>query len=236
MAGTGRKRPGEILDDADLTNVLCYYRVSTGEQGRSGLGLAAQRKTCRDFAALRPGWQLHHLPEDIASGKSTNGRHNLAEALDMMDRGQAKVLLTAKLDRLSRSVQDFADIIERARRNRWALAVADLNLDMSTPMGEFAAYVMVSVAQLERRLISERTKAALAEIPRGTTHLDRNGNVKGPPGKAVQIDAATAGLVRYMKDQGKSYRAICGELTAMGKPTPGGGPWQVSTIQRILAR
>ncbi len=218
------------------TDVLCYYRVSTGDQGRSGLGLAAQRKTCRDFAALRPGWKLTHLPEDVASGKSTNGRHNLALALDMMDRHEAGVLLTAKLDRLSRSVQDFADILERARRGRWAVAVADLNLDMSTPMGEFAAYVMVSVAQLERRLIGERTRSALAEIPRGTTHTDAHGNVKGPPGAPVQIDAETAALVRYMRSQGKSFRAVCAELTAMGKVPPRGGKWQVSTIQRVLAR
>jgi len=219
-----------------MTDVLCYYRVSTGEQGRSGLGLAAQRKTCRDFAALRPGWELHHLPEDIASGKSTNGRHNLAMALDAMDRGEAQVLLAAKLDRLSRSVQDFASILERARRGGWALAVADLNLDMSTPMGEFAAYVMISVAQLERRLISDRTRAALAEIPRDGTHRGADGAEKLPPGRPREIDAETAGLVRYMRDQGKSYRVICGELTAMGKPTPGGGPWRVSTVQRILSR
>jgi DNA invertase Pin-like site-specific DNA recombinase len=220
----------------NMTKVICYYRVSTREQGNSGLGLAAQRKLCREFAAMRPGWELHHLEHDEASGKSTNGRHNLAIALDMMDRHEADVLLAAKLDRLSRSVQDFATILERARRGRWALAVADLNLDMSTPMGEFAAYVMVSVAQLERRLISERTKAALAEIPRDTTHLDAFGNVKGPPGGPIQIDAETSTLVGYMRSQGKSFRAICAELTAMGKPTPRGGPWQVSTIQRILAR
>lgn len=217
-------------------DVLCYYRVSTGEQGRSGLGLAAQKKTCRDFAALRPGWELHHLEPDIASGKSTNGRHELAAALEAMDRHEAGVLLAAKLDRLSRSVQDFATILERARRGGWALAVADLNLDMSTPMGEFAAYVMISVAQLERRLIGERTKLALAEIPRDRTHLDADGNEKLPPGKPRQIDAETAGLIRYMIGQGKSYRAVCAELTTMGKPTPGGGPWRVSTIQRVMAR
>lgn len=220
----------------DTTDVLCYYRVSTGEQGRSGLGLAAQRKTCRDFAALRPGWKLHHLEPDVASGKSTNGRHQLADALEAMDRGEAGVLLAAKLDRLSRSVQDFATILERARRGGWALAVADLNLDMSAPMGEFAAYVMISVAQLERRLIGERTRAALAEIPRDGTHIGADGTEKLPPGKPRQIDQETAGLIRYMRSQGKAFRAICAELTAMGKPTPGGGPWQVSTVQRILER
>lgn len=220
----------------DATDVLCYYRVSTDEQGRSGLGLAAQRKSCRDFASFRPGWQLHHLPEDVASGKSTNGRHNLADALARMDRGEAGVLLVAKLDRLSRSVQDFASILERAQRNKWALAVADLNLDMSTPMGEFTAFVIVAVAQLERRFIGDRTRAALAEIPRDGTHTGADGTEKGPPGKPRQIDAETAGLVRYMRGQGLSYRAVCGELTALGKVPPGGGKWQPSTIQRLLSR
>lgn len=219
-----------------MTSVLCYYRVSTGDQGSSGLGLAAQRKTCRDFASIRPGWELRHLPEDVASGKSTNGRHNLAAALDMMDRHEADILLAAKLDRLSRSVQDFADILERARRNKWPLVVVDISLDMSTPMGEFAAYIMCSVAQLERRLIGERTKAALAEIPRDRPHLNSRGEERLPPGKPRQIDAETATLVKYMRTQGKSFRAICAELTAMGKPTPGGGPWQVSTLQKVLAR
>jgi DNA invertase Pin-like site-specific DNA recombinase len=219
-----------------VTDVICYYRVSTDEQGRSGLGLAAQRRTCRDFAALRPGWKLRHLPEDVASGKSTNGRHHLTEALAMMDRGEAGILLAAKLDRLSRSVIDFATILERSRKNGWGLAVCDLGLDTSTPMGEFAAYIMVSVAQLERRLIGERTKAALAEIPRDRPHLDRNGDEKGPPGARPQIDAETVALVRYMRDQGKSFRAICDELAAMGKVPPRSGTWQVSTIQRILGR
>ena len=140
----------QIAQEDAVTRVVVYYRVSTDEQGRSGLGLAAQKRTCRDFAALRPGWELHHLEPDVASGKSTNGRHHLAEALDMLDRGEADVLLAAKLDRLSRSVIDFAAVLERSRKHGWALAVCDLGLDTSTPMGEFAAYVMVSVAQLKR--------------------------------------------------------------------------------------
>jgi DNA invertase Pin-like site-specific DNA recombinase len=219
-----------------MTDVLTYLRVSTAEQGQSGLGLAAQRRTCKDFAALRDGWRITGEHKDVASGKTMNGRHELAAALERMDRHEADVLLAAKLDRLSRSVQDFAGILERARRGGWAVAVADIGLDMSTPMGEFAAYVMVSVAQLERRLIGERTKAALAEIPRDTTHTAADGTEKGPPGKPRQIDAETAGLITYMRSQGKSFRAICTELDTLGKLTPGGGPWRVSTVQRILAR
>jgi len=220
----------------DTTGVLAYYRVSTDEQGRSGLGLAAQRSVCRNFAAIRPGWEIIDSLTDVKSAGSLNGRHSLTEALRRMDAHEADILLSSALDRISRSVMDFAAILERARKNKWALAVADISLDMTTPMGEFAAFTLINVAQLERRLIGQRTKAALAQIPRGTTHMDANGIEKGPPGQPIQIDGETETLIRYMRTQGKTFRGICDELTALGKVPPRGGKWQVGTIQRVLAR
>jgi DNA invertase Pin-like site-specific DNA recombinase len=219
-----------------MTRVIIYMRVSTDEQGRSGLGLAAQRRTCRAYVTLKDDWTIAGEYTDEKSAKSLNGRHELAKALEALDQGEADVLLVAKLDRLSRSVVDFGGILQRADKHKWALAVRDMDLDTTTANGKLVANVLMALAEWERETISERTKAALASIPRGTTHVDREGNVKGPPGGPVKIDAETAALVRYMKDQGKTYRAICDELTALGKATPRGGPWQVSTIQRILAR
>lgn len=219
-----------------MTRALIYMRVSTDEQGRSGLGLAAQRRTCRAYVTMKEDWQVAGEYTDEKSGKSLNGRHELEKALQVMDRGEADVLLVAKLDRLSRSVVDFGTILARAKKHGWAVAVRDMDIDTTTANGKLVANILISIAEWERDQISERTKAALASIPRGTTHTDRDGNVKGPPGRAPVIDSETASLIKYMRSQGKTFRGICAELTALEKPTPGGGPWQVSTVQGILAR
>jgi len=219
-----------------MKRVICSYRVSTDEQGRSGLGLAAQRRTCHAYIGIKDDWEIVAEVTDEKSGKTLNGRHELAKALEALDQGEADVLLVAKLDRLSRSVVDFGTILQRSKRHGWDLAVTDFALDTTTPNGRLVANILISLAEWERDQIAERTKNALASIPRGTTHIDRDGNVKQAPGRAVQIDGETETLIRYMRSQGKSYRGICAELSALGKPTPGGGPWQVSTIQRILAR
>jgi DNA invertase Pin-like site-specific DNA recombinase len=80
----------------------------------------------------------------------------------MLADGSASVLVVTKLDRLSRSVIDFAALLALAERQGWALVVLDLGLDLTTPNGKFVASVMASVAQLERDLIGERTRQALA--------------------------------------------------------------------------
>jgi DNA invertase Pin-like site-specific DNA recombinase len=74
----------------------------------------------------------------------------------------AKALVVAKLDRLSRSLVDFGSIMERARKKGWSLAALDLGVDTTTPAGEMIANAMATIAQFERHLIGERTKAALA--------------------------------------------------------------------------
>jgi DNA invertase Pin-like site-specific DNA recombinase len=74
----------------------------------------------------------------------------------------AKALVVAKLDRLSRSLVDFGSIMERARKKGWSLAALDLGVDATTPAGEMIANAMATIAQFERHLIGERTKAALA--------------------------------------------------------------------------
>lgn len=216
-----------------MTRALAYYRESTADQGQSGLGLAAQKETIHREGKAR-GWQITDLPPDIASGKSVNGRKVLQQALAMMDAHEAEILVSAKLDRISRSVVDFGQMLERAQKRHWSLVVLDLGLDMSTPTGELIANVLVSVAQFERLWIAERTRDALAQIPRGTTHLDKDGNVKQPPGAQRQISNDDEAVIRYLRQSGKSYRQICAALTDMGKVPPNGGKWQPSTLQRIL--
>jgi DNA invertase Pin-like site-specific DNA recombinase len=126
--------------------VTGYIRVSTSEQANSGVGLEAQRAAIA-AEARRRDWELAGMYEDAgASGKSMSGRQGLQEALDAVERGEAGALMVAKLDRLSRSLLDFASLMDRARRKGWSLVALDLGVDTSTPSGEMMASVLATFA------------------------------------------------------------------------------------------
>jgi len=141
--------------------VIGYVRVSTGDQGLNGAGLAAQRQAIR-AECKRRGWQLVRVEEDVQSGKSMSKRTGLHAALEAVESGVASALVVAKLDRLSRSLIDFATLVERSRKNGWQVVVLDLDVDTTTPNGEALASMLAVFAQWERRLIGQRTTDALA--------------------------------------------------------------------------
>ena len=141
---------------------VAYLRVSTIEQAESGAGLEAQRATIMAEIERR-GWELHEVFTDAGvSGKSIVGRAWLHAAINAIEVGDADALVVAKLDRLSRSLLDFAALMARAQERRWNLVALDLGIDLSTPAGEFLASVMASAAQWERRIIGQRTREGLA--------------------------------------------------------------------------
>ncbi len=140
--------------------VVGYVRVSTHEQAASGLGLDAQRAAIT-LAATARGWQVVWIEDAGYSAKSLR-RPGVTRALRMLAKGEAQAIVVAKLDRLSRSVQDFAATMDTARRQGWALVALDLGVDTTTPAGELVANVMAAVAQWERRVIGQRTADALA--------------------------------------------------------------------------
>ena len=156
-----RHRRRNVVNDGPRT-AIGYQRVSTTGQAESGAGLADQRRAI-EIECERRGWTLDHIFSDEGlSGRSIGRRPALSEALDVLGNGKASVLVTAKLDRLSRSVLDFSSLMARAEREGWAIVVLDVNVDTSTPSGEMMAHVVASFAQYERRLISDRTRRALA--------------------------------------------------------------------------
>ena len=144
------------------TVVLGYLRVSTDEQGQSGAGLAAQRAAIIAEAERR-GWNAADIEwiEDVASGKNRN-RPGLTAALEALKRGEASTLVVSKMDRLSRSLLDFTSMIAEAQKQGWALIALDSPADPSTAAGVADGQRHVAFSQLERKLIGERTKAALA--------------------------------------------------------------------------
>lgn len=202
--------------------VIGYMRVSTDEQGDSGAGIEAQEAAIRDEVARR-GWELVDLRHDVASGKSLRKRDALGETMRDLAAGQADVLVVAKLDRLSRSVMDFAAIMETAKGEGWSIRVIDMDVDMTTSMGELVANIMISLAQWERRVIGERTKAALDAVRARGTHVGRKSGV----------DDDTLRLIRLLRESGNSWRKIADALEAEGVPTGQGGKWHAATVRRL---
>ena len=205
----------------DRPLVLGYIRVSTQEQADSRLGLEAQ-EAALTAEAERRGWELRIYRDEGASGKNVNP--GLREALGQLASGLADGLMVTKMDRLARSVGHASDILVRAQTQGWNLVMLDINIDLSTPAGEAMANMMATFAQLERRLIADRTKAALAARKAQGVKL----------GRPRQVTSAVARRIVEMREEGLSYGAIASALTSAGELSPAGRPtWQASTVRRI---
>lgn len=211
-------------------NAIGYTRVSTEEQAGSGLGLAAQRAAILAEAERR-GWTLVEVIEDAGySGKDLK-RPGIVAALDALKRHRADTLVVAKLDRLSRSLLDFAGLMQRATKEHWAVVALDLGVDTTTPTGEMMVNVVATFAQFERRLIGERTRAALAQVK-------IRGSKSGKPiGRPPTMTDAVRERIDAERAAGRSLPAIAAGLNADGIETAQGGrQWYPSTVRAVLHR
>lgn len=202
---------------------ITYTRVSTDEQADTGNGLDAQRATLTAALAHR-SWELvAALADEGLSAKNLN-RPALTDALARLDAGEADALVVAKLDRLSRSVLDFAAITERARRRGWAVVALDVDVDMTTPTGELVANITSSVAQWERRIIGARTSEAMQAMKARGVRLGRPVELADDVRQRIADERAT----------GDSLRVIADRLNARDVPTARGGRWHASTVRHVL--
>ena len=218
-----RRRRGSV--EAPPGTVVTYLRVSTSEQALSGLGLEAQRATVAAYAE-RKGLTIvgEHCDEGI-SAKSLRGRPAALAALDAVCSGEAGGLLVAKMDRLSRSVVDGAGLMERAAREGWALHFADLDIDTGTPAGEMAANIIISGSQYERRLISQRTRDALA------AKRARGERLGASPRLPLEV---TRRIVSERK-RGRTFQAIAdGLMIDRILTSRGRDKWYPATIKAVV--
>jgi DNA invertase Pin-like site-specific DNA recombinase len=139
-------------------------------------------------------------------------------------RGEADVLVVAKLDRLSRSVRDFATLVERAGRNGWSLVALDIDVDTSTPTGELMANIYGSVAQWERRIIGQRTSEAMQAMKNRGVRL----------GRPVELAADVRLRIATERAAGRSLRVIADDLNSQAVPTARGGKWHASTVRAVV--
>ena len=219
-AGLSADSPHEAAGQAMATAT----RVSTEEQGRRGAGLAAQRRLIQSACTDR-GYELIELVEDSGHSAKSLDRPGITRVLEQLDAKGSGALMVAKLDRLSRSLLDFAGLMERARRQGWALIALDLGVDTSTPAGEMMANILATFAQFERRMIGQRTKDALAQKRASGVRLGRPRSL--PPQVIDRIVAE--------REAGGTLQAIADHLNAEMVPTAQGGQrWWPGTVRAVL--
>lgn len=224
------------MTPATSAPVIGYVRVSTDDQATDGASLDAQRAAITNECSRR-GWRLVEIHEDTASGKTTARRPGLAGALEHLESGEPdapSAIIVARLDRLTRSVADGARLFERAKSAGWGIVALDLGVDTTTPAGELVANVMVAVGQWERRVISERTRSALAQRKLEGVRLGRPPSTEHKdPAKAAHAQKALARL-RELRSQGLSYAKCAAALNEEGIPGMQGGRWWDRSARLVL--
>lgn len=205
-------------------NAIGYIRVSTTGQEESGLGLDAQTAAIQDHADRR-GIRLLRIYQDVESG-GKHDRQGIQDALLHLQEGGAEALIVAKLDRLTRSLAHFAQIMDTSRRQGWALVAIDLGVDTSTAAGGMLAGVLASFAEYERRLIGERTRAAL--------HAKRAADPDSLRRPHRSIPQALRDRIRELREAGWTLQQIAGLLQEAGVPTAQGGRWRTGTVSWVL--
>jgi DNA invertase Pin-like site-specific DNA recombinase len=212
-----------------MTRYVAYYRVSTDKQGKSGLGLDAQRQAVGSFVAGRGEIVAEHT--EIESTR--NQRPELQAALDVCRRRRA-TLLIARLDRLARNVAFISNLME-SRVEFVAVDMPDAN--------RLTVHILAAVAEHEREMISQRTKDALRAAKRRGVRL---GNPHPLPASRLalaalkqqtrEFHATVRPLMHTLRQQGYSFPAIARELNTRHIPTARGGLWYPATVRNILLR
>jgi DNA invertase Pin-like site-specific DNA recombinase len=208
-------------------SIVAYYRVSTQKQGRSGLGLEAQRKAVAAYAAS------HNLAiadefTEIETGKGADAldrRPVFAKALQKAKKLKAAIVV-AKLDRLSRDVAFIATLMSKK--------VEFVTADDPTK-SPFLLHIKAALAEEERRLISQRTRDALAAAKERGVVLGNQKQADANKAAAAARDANLRPILEAMRDQ--PLRAIAEVLTDRGIKTPrGGDTWNAVSIMRAMRR
>jgi DNA invertase Pin-like site-specific DNA recombinase len=209
-----------------------YYRVSTDRQGKSGLGLEAQRAAVRDY--LNGGtWKLIAEYTEVESGKRSD-RPQLAVALAACKKHKAKLII-AKLDRLSRNLAFIAALMDSG--------VEFIAVD-NPHANKLTVHILAAVAQHERETIAQRTKDALAAAKArgkllGNPTLDRARPLAVQANKeaAERFAANVLPIIHQIQESGvSSLRGVARALSARGVPTARGGAWSAKQVADILGR
>ena len=149
-----------------------YVRVSTDKQSREGLSLGAQEKAIRHYCDLYELGLGEVLVDRGVSAKSIKGRPGMERLIQMVEAGEVKIVVVYKIDRMFRSIRDALHSFDLFKAHKVQFHSVIEKWDTSTAMGEFAMNMLLSIAQLERRQTSERTKFTLREKKVANSHMN----------------------------------------------------------------
>jgi site-specific DNA recombinase len=215
-----------------------YARVSTDKQADRGVSLEAQTAKVQAMAAVQDAELVEVIVDAGESAKSLN-RPGMERLLSLVDSGAVDVVIVAKLDRLTRSVRDLAELLERFQKRGISLVSVAESLDTGSAAGRLVLNIMVSVSQWEREAIGERTRVAMSfkkaqgervgEIPFGYRLAADGIHLEAEPTEQEII-----ARIRALSQDGLSTRRIAERLNRDGFRTRRGGAWRFQYVAAIL--
>lgn len=207
------------------TSAVILRRVSTEEQGDSRNGLDAQLHTCEQEIARR-GWESVAVFTEVVSGFSVpmHKRDGLMQAIDLC-KTSGHILVCAKGDRLSRRLTERLELMEVSHKEGWAVFLCDLpEADPTTAAGWMMQTMMGMLAEYERRIISERTRDAMAALIRRGKHV----------GRPREVDPAAVSYATYLREDGRNWTEIALSLDDAGFVPPRAATWDRRTVRHMV--
>jgi DNA invertase Pin-like site-specific DNA recombinase len=215
-----------------------YVRVSTEKQADHGVSLEAQNEKIRAMAVVQ-GADLADVIVDAGESAKSLDRPGMQRLLALVDARAVDTVIIAKLDRLTRSVKDLAELLERFSRRGVSLVSVAESLDTATAAGRLVLNIMVSVSQWEREAIGERTRDAMRHKRAcgqrvGTIPF---GYRMAPDGHSLETDSAEQDIlarIHELKAAGHTTREIADELNRQGYVTRRGTAWRFEYVAKVL--
>jgi site-specific DNA recombinase len=221
-----------------LMKTVGYVRVSTDKQAEHGVSLEAQEAKIRAMATVH-GTELSEVVIDGGESAKSLCRPGMTRLLAMVDAGQVRAVIVAKLDRLTRSVKDLCGLLELFEKRKVTLISVAESLDTGSAAGRLVLNIMTAVSQWEREAIGERTRDALRHkrsqgqrvgtIPFGS-RLGGDGQLLEPD--PAEQDALAE--IQSLRKQGQTLRGIAATLNHQAYRTRRGTPWRLESVARAL--
>jgi DNA invertase Pin-like site-specific DNA recombinase len=217
---------------------VAYIRVSSDKQAKNGLSLEAQDAKLRAMTTVREDELVDIVVDEESAKPGSLKREGVQRVLAMVRKNAVDAVIVCKLDRLTRSIRDLAELLDTFEKHNVSLVSLAESLDTHSASGRLVINIMTAVSQWEREAIGERTKAVMDfKKERG----ERLGNTPygwtGPKKGALSIHPGEQLIIGTMKDLvrlGCDYTDIARRLNIMGHRTRCGGEWRREYVARIL--